>query len=192
VPAEQGKSRLSGKASPGQTVTIFIYSYLPVVLTTTADADGNWQYDLDSALADGEHEVYVTVTDDTGKIQGKSNPLSFFVAEAVAVTEQEFFKLPPPTAAEVAAAPADRMLLWYAIGAGALVLAALIVGFLIFFRRCVAGAISPKANSAFYESPAAPTGLFPVKERSAEWRKSPSRPQAQSAGEKLGNPRVFC
>ncbi len=126
--------KFSGKGKPGQIVSIFVYSYLPLVMTTTADADGNWSYDLGSNLEDGEHTVYVAVTDDTGKIKSKSGPLSFFVAEAQAATAQEFFGTPAVQAAVGAAEPVDSMMRWYIVGAIVLVVIALAIAAMIIFR----------------------------------------------------------
>ncbi len=88
--------RLTGKGLPNSFVTIYVYSD-PIVLTVKTDSDGNWVYELDKELADGEHEAYVAITDNTGKITGKSEPLPFVktaqavtvipVAEAVSPTE---------------------------------------------------------------------------------------------------------
>ncbi len=76
--------RLMGKGLPNSFVTIYIYSD-PIVLTVKTDSEGNWTYELDKELDDGEHEAYVAITDNTGKITGKSNPL-LFVKTAQAVT----------------------------------------------------------------------------------------------------------
>ncbi len=78
------KIRLTGKGLPNSFVTIYIYSD-PIVLTVKTDSDGNWIYELDKELEDGEHEAYVAITDNTGKITGKSNPFPF-VKTAQAVT----------------------------------------------------------------------------------------------------------
>jgi hypothetical protein len=128
--------RFTGKALPGEVVTLFVYSYLPMVLTTTADESGNWEYDLDSGLVDGEHEVYVTVTDNTGKIKSRSNPVAFFVAEASAVTPEEFFGQPVEKAS-VILTPHDeisRVSNWYIFGAIGLVVLALSIGIVIVLR----------------------------------------------------------
>jgi hypothetical protein len=122
--------RLRGKAKPNQTITIYVYSYLPLVLTTTANDDGTWSYDLSDGVVDGEHEAYVAVNDDTGKIKEKSAPLAFLVAEAQAATEDQYFS-PTVLAAE---APAKRLMSWYLIGAGLLILGAVIIGVMIFSR----------------------------------------------------------
>lgn len=80
----QKKIQLNGKGLPNSFVTIYIYSD-PIVLTVKTDSDGNWTYELDKELADGEHEAYVAITDNTGKITAKSSPISF-VKTAQAVT----------------------------------------------------------------------------------------------------------
>ncbi|MFH0829199.1 MAG: Ig-like domain-containing protein [Candidatus Kerfeldbacteria bacterium] len=81
--------KLSGIGPSNSIVTIYIFSS-PIVITTTTDASGNWTYTLDRPLDNGSHEVYVTVTDSTGSVEQKSNPMSFFVAEARAVTQQDY------------------------------------------------------------------------------------------------------
>jgi hypothetical protein len=78
--------KLSGKGLPNSFVNIYIYSTLPIILTVKTDQEGNWSYDLDKQLEDGEHEVYVAVTDNTGKITAKSEPMLFVkTAEAASV-----------------------------------------------------------------------------------------------------------
>jgi hypothetical protein len=77
VEMEKGKGlKLEGKALPNTYVTIYIYSD-PVVLTVKTDADGSWSYVLDKGVEDGEHQVYVAVTDNTGKITAKSEAVAF-------------------------------------------------------------------------------------------------------------------
>lgn len=82
---QQGKSgiTLKGKALPNSFVNIFIYSS-PVILTIKTDSNGSWSYLLDKDLKDGNHEAYVAVTDNAGKIMAKSEPI-FFVKKAQAV-----------------------------------------------------------------------------------------------------------
>jgi hypothetical protein len=129
--AEEAALRFAGTGVPGEVITIFVYSYLPIVLTTTVGEDGTWAYDLEGTLADGQHEAYVTVTDETGKIQKKSSPLSFFVAEARAATEGEYFG-PNADLVSVAEAPVADLYKYYALGALALILVAAVLGVLIF------------------------------------------------------------
>lgn len=74
---EQKVLKLNGKALPNAFVTVYIYSNAPIVVTVKTDAQGIWTYELDKELEDGEHEAYVAVTDNTGKITAKSEPLKF-------------------------------------------------------------------------------------------------------------------
>ena len=85
---------LSGQAEPDSVATIYIYSDLPLLITTKADEYGNWQYELGQSLLDGEHEVYVALNDNTGKVLAKSNPLNFFIKEAKAVSVKDFVATP--------------------------------------------------------------------------------------------------
>jgi len=86
---------LSGKSEPNSVVTLYIYSDLPLVITTETDKYGNWQYELGEPLTDGEHEIYVAINDNTGKVISKSKPLNFFVKEAQAISVKDFIS---PTA----------------------------------------------------------------------------------------------
>jgi fibronectin type 3 domain-containing protein len=78
------KVKLGGKALPNSFVTLFIYSE-PIVVTIKTDASGEWVYTLDHELSDGHHEVYSAITDVTGRILAKSEPLPF-VKQASAVS----------------------------------------------------------------------------------------------------------
>lgn len=80
----------AGKALANSVVTIYIYSELPVVATVKTDKFGNWKYIFKENLRDGEHEVYVVLNDNTGKVVKKSSPKSFFVKEAQAMTISDF------------------------------------------------------------------------------------------------------
>jgi hypothetical protein len=75
---------LKGHGLPKSFVTLFIYSEMPIVLTVETDDNGNWSYMLDNNIDNGVHQAYVAVTDNTGKITAKSQPL-FFVKTAEAV-----------------------------------------------------------------------------------------------------------
>ena len=77
IQEEQKVLKLNGKALPNAFVTVYIYSNTPIVVTVKTDDQGNWSYELDKELEDGEHEAYVAVTDNTGKITAKSEPLKF-------------------------------------------------------------------------------------------------------------------
>ncbi len=75
-PSSKKVARFSGKALPNIFVTLYIFSD-PIVVTVKTDAAGNWSYDLDKEIPDGNHEVYVAVTDNVGKITSQSQALPF-------------------------------------------------------------------------------------------------------------------
>ncbi len=83
--AEPQKALISGKALPNSFVTVYIYS-TPIIVTVRTDAEGNWSYIFDKELEDGNHEIYVGITDNAGRMVAKSSPLSF-VKKAEAFTK---------------------------------------------------------------------------------------------------------
>lgn len=76
--------KFSGKAKPNSIVVIYIYSD-PLIVTTTSDSDGNWQYTLENPLQPGKHEVYSVVNKGDGSYK-RSDPLEFLIATAAATT----------------------------------------------------------------------------------------------------------
>jgi hypothetical protein len=86
---------IQGKALPNSFVTLYIFS-TPVVVTLKTDTEGNWTYHFNKELENGEHEVYVGITDNAGKLVAKSNPFTF-VKEAQAFTAVD--NAPVPTTA---------------------------------------------------------------------------------------------
>ena len=90
---EKGSLTVQGKSNPGQIITLFIYSSMPIIVTVQADQDGNWTYSLDKSMVDGTHEVYAVLHNDEGKIIEASTPKTFFVAEAQAISMEEMFLL---------------------------------------------------------------------------------------------------
>lgn len=81
-PAPAPAAVISGKGLPNSFVTLFIYSN-PVVVTVKTDKDGNWSYTFDKEIEDGEHEIYVGITDNAGRVVAKSEPRTFIkTAEA--------------------------------------------------------------------------------------------------------------
>lgn len=88
-----GKNQIvfRGRGPANTWVTLFIYSS-PIVVKTKTDSNGNFVYTLDKNLFDGKHEVYVTVTDENGRIREKSTPLTFFIKRAQAVSEEEYLR----------------------------------------------------------------------------------------------------
>ena len=81
------KILFAGTAPANSFVTFYVYSK-PIIVTVKTDENGNWNYLLDKELEDGEHEIHVAFTDNSGKIFSKSKPL-FFVKAAAAVTVGE-------------------------------------------------------------------------------------------------------
>lgn len=84
---ETGKSvqaEISGTALPNSYVTLYVFSS-PTIVTVRADENGVFSYTFEKELEDGEHEVYVAITDNTGAIVARSNPFRF-VKQAEAFT----------------------------------------------------------------------------------------------------------
>lgn len=75
---------IAGTALPNSYVTIFIFS-TPVIVTVRTEADGSWQYRFEKEMEDGEHTVYVALTDNAGRIIARSSPFRF-IKEAQAYT----------------------------------------------------------------------------------------------------------
>ncbi|MDD5152672.1 MAG: Ig-like domain-containing protein [Candidatus Pacebacteria bacterium] len=95
---EEKTIKFSGKAIPNSFVTVYIYS-LPIVVTVKADSEGDWSYVLDKEIDNGNHEVYVAITDNVGKIVAKSEGFRF-VKEAQAVTVEESQNFVPTSSPE--------------------------------------------------------------------------------------------
>jgi hypothetical protein len=75
-------AEIRGKGLPNSFVTLYIFS-TPTIVTVRTDRDGAFVYNFEKELEDGEHEVYVAITDNTGSIVAHSNPFKF-VKEAQA------------------------------------------------------------------------------------------------------------
>lgn len=88
-----GEMRLTGKAKPNEIVSIFIYSAMPIIITAKADTNGNWIYNLDKTLVDGNHEVYVAINDDSGKVVSRSAVMNFIIKEAKAITMDDYIQV---------------------------------------------------------------------------------------------------
>lgn len=121
---------LSGTGPANTLLTVYVYSTLPMVLTVQTDKDGNWEYTLEESLADGEHEVFITLVDTFGSITKKSNSFTFFVQEAQAVEADEFFGFETITVSSDIE-PVNQFSRYYLYGAVSLVLFALVIA--VFF-----------------------------------------------------------
>lgn len=73
------KPAISGKAAPGATITLTIYS-TPQTVTVTADANGTWSYTPDTALEVGPHNLVASSIDAQGNTQTATS--AFVVASA--------------------------------------------------------------------------------------------------------------
>lgn len=77
--ATQEQPTIKGKAAPGSSVTITVYS-TPHTATVTADANGNWSYTPNTALEAGPHNIVASVTDQNGNTQTATS--AFVVASS--------------------------------------------------------------------------------------------------------------
>ncbi len=76
------QAEIKGRALPNSYVTLFIYSS-PTVVTVRTDEAGEFEYTFTKELEDGEHEIYIALTDNTGNIVVSSEPFKFIkTAEA--------------------------------------------------------------------------------------------------------------
>lgn len=118
---------ISGKALPNSHVMLYIYSN-PIVFTIKADDNGSWSYVLDK-LDDGEHEVYVSVNDNQGRVIAKSAALPF-----VQTAEAAIVNYPAPIATQERAPAPTKSRLWegylifFGTGLGGLLLAVAAIG----------------------------------------------------------------
>ncbi len=91
--AESTNLLLRGTGPAYTVLSLYFYSDIPLLATVQVDEFGRWQYTLSDTLTDGEHQVYLAINDDTGKIQKKSSAQIFFVNEAKAVSAGEYIDL---------------------------------------------------------------------------------------------------
>jgi len=120
--ANNKKLKITGKALPDSYVTVYIYSEEPVISTVKTDADGNWIYIVDKP-ADGTHQVYVVVNENSGEVVAKSAPLPFVqTAEAASVIYPAKAAAPAKTRME------EGYLVFLFVGLGGLILALAAIG----------------------------------------------------------------
>ena len=123
----EGGLKLGGTAEANAWVNLYLYSGLPLVMTTKTDASGNWSYDIKNSLTDGHHRVFVTVNDDTGKIVKQSRPISFLIKEARAVTADDYFD------EDSSSTTVNNLFIYYILGGVFLVFLAL--GVIIYLHK---------------------------------------------------------
>lgn len=132
VEIEGGKKglKLTGKGPVLSYITVYIYSGDPIVVTVKTDSNGDWTYTVDRELEDGNHEVYVAVTNNTGAIKAKSEPFPFIkTAQAVTATSAaEANAVQPTTRSEISI---RNIFLILAVAFFAVVLAFILIGVVI-------------------------------------------------------------
>lgn len=160
--------RLKGRAPAGtRVVSLYVYSDMPVLVTTSVDANGEWSYTLSDQLKDGTHEVYVAINDNTGKIVKKSDPLALLVSAAAAAAADvpgaaaQFQPSPatptsaPPAVAQAktdaqanAAAGSKQQtdLALFIVGGAALLIAAVVIAVLLVRSGKRRGGAGPQAS----------------------------------------------
>lgn len=84
--ATTDKPTIQGKAIPGSTVTVTVYS-TPQTMTVTADANGNWSFIPQASLETGPHNIVASVTDQNGQTQTATT--EFVVASSNAIGGSE-------------------------------------------------------------------------------------------------------
>ncbi len=133
---------ITGKGLPNSFVTLYIFS-TPIVVTVKTDAEGGWSYVFDKELEEGEHEVYVGITDNAGQIVAKSNPVSFVkTAEAFTVTNTVEGSV-VQTADDASLIPINSMFLVASITVVALGLILILLGLHVHGRKVIVGEIQP-------------------------------------------------
>ncbi|MFA5126802.1 MAG: Ig-like domain-containing protein [Patescibacteria group bacterium] len=151
--SQNGNLALSGQADPETWVNIYLYSGLPILLTTRTDASGKWTYDLPANLSEGVHQAYVAINDASGKIIKQSAALIFSVTNlsAPAASAQVTFTDESPVK------PSFQFVWWYFILAGvAVLIVALVIISVARHRRQeaflsssqpIAGAVDSRVNT---------------------------------------------
>ncbi len=145
--------KITGKAKPNSAVILYVFSE-PLVLTTTADANGNWTYSLQDPIESGKHEVYAVVDRGDGTYQ-KSDPFNFVIGTAQAAAENPN-KLSLTLAAEPTPVQTNRSLLLYIAGA-VLIVSLVIIITLVILIRSRRKPPTPPANMLPPDAPAPPT-----------------------------------
>lgn len=79
--------KITGTALPNSFATLYIFS-TPIIVTVKTNEEGAFEYRFEKELEDGEHNVYVGITDNAGRVVAKSQPLRF-IKEAQAITPAE-------------------------------------------------------------------------------------------------------
>ena len=122
-----------GHSIPNSIVTLFIFSD-PIVVRVKTDDTGAWTYTLDKELADGSHQMYSAITDASGKILAKSDPLPFVKQAAAVSIGSELAAAPAAPAAPGFMSNSDMIAL-VLVFVGVLGIALSVIGFVVRRRR---------------------------------------------------------
>ena len=116
-----------GRALPNSFITIYIYS-TPIVVTVKTDNSGRWTYTLDRELDDGAHDIFVAVTDHSGKILAKSEAFPFVKeAEAIVLITDEVRVSTPAARPRVTAFP--TLIMTGAVSAALVLMGIITIGY---------------------------------------------------------------
>lgn len=80
--------KLEGKGLPNSFVSIYVFSFVGVIMTAKTDGNGNWSLVLDKPLADGYHEAYIGISNNHGELTARSESFLFMKSgeKVVAIT----------------------------------------------------------------------------------------------------------
>jgi hypothetical protein len=81
---EPVQTKVTGRGLPNSFVTLYVFS-TPTIVTVRTESDGSFEYTFSKELEDGEHQVFVALTNNTGEIIAQSEPFTF-IKEAQAFT----------------------------------------------------------------------------------------------------------
>jgi hypothetical protein len=76
VKEDVNKLDFEGVALPNTFVTLYIYN-MPILANVKTNESGQWTYRLEKEFEDGEHQIFVTTVDTSGKIIVRSNSILF-------------------------------------------------------------------------------------------------------------------
>lgn len=119
---------ISGQAGSNEIIALYIYSTMPIVVTIKTDINGNWVYDFDKKLVDGDHKAYVVINNEQGEIKEKSDMFNFFIKSAIAVDNKEYLK------EKIETVDQTKLMIFLYIFAGLLLIVALLAVFIYQIR----------------------------------------------------------
>jgi len=161
------KLSFKGKAKPKTVVLLYVYSE-PLVLSTTADSNGDWSYSLEDPLQPGNHEVYAVVDKGNGTYQ-RSSVFDFAIAKASASAANPNGYSLKLSSIQATAKDSNKLSVIYIGGIGLLTVAML--GVVIFSvvrkqhkKKAVDITSGPTVVEPVIPSTAAPPAATPVQE----------------------------